>query len=50
MEAHKHISAGELAVAVMQEEQLGLPKSACDVFSLWMASGLLGALKNYFLN
>jgi len=48
LEAPRQISACELAVSVMQEEQLGLPKSACEVFSLWMASGLLG--KVFFLN
>jgi hypothetical protein len=46
LEAPKQISSAELAVSVMQEEQLGIPKSAYDVFSLWMTSGLLGMAAN----
>ncbi|XP_059473278.1 FERM domain-containing protein 8 isoform X2 [Neocloeon triangulifer] len=41
MEAPRQIMASELTALVMQEEQLGLPRNASDVFSIWMTSGLL---------
>ncbi|CAB3374129.1 Hypothetical predicted protein [Cloeon dipterum] len=41
LEAPRHITAADLATAVLQEEQLGLPRSSGDAFSIWMTSGLL---------
>ncbi|KAF4518167.1 hypothetical protein B566_EDAN007858 [Ephemera danica] len=41
LESPRNVSARDLALAVMQEEQLGLPRSAASVFAIWMASGLL---------
>lgn len=32
----------DLVSAIVTEEQLGLPRSAANIFTLWMCSGLLG--------
>lgn len=42
MESPRLANARELTLAVLQEEQLGLPRSANNVFCVWMTSGLLG--------
>lgn len=35
-------TAHDMIQAILQEEELGLPRSAGNVFSLWMCSGLVG--------
>lgn len=35
-------SVKELVQAIVSEEQLGLSRSATNIFTLWMCSGLLG--------
>lgn len=35
-------TAQEMTQAILQEEELGLPRSAANVFTLWMCSGLVG--------
>ena len=37
-----NITVNEMMQTILQEEELGLPRVAANIFTLWMCSGLLG--------
>ena len=37
-----NITVQELVQSILQVEELGLPRVATNIFTLWMCSGLLG--------
>jgi hypothetical protein len=37
-----NITVQELVQSILQEEEVGLPRVAASIFTLWMCSGLLG--------
>lgn len=38
-------TAQDMVQVILQEEELGLPRTASTVFTLWMCSGLVGELR-----
>jgi hypothetical protein len=42
-----NITVQELVQSILQVEELGLPRVAANIFTLWICSGLLGKTLGY---